>query len=102
MPALRRLSFMLVGGTVAISAVACKPKVSGSQCDVLVERYARLVVLQAYPDASAERISIEEQRELAEARGDDAFKNCRSEVSRAEFDCAMMAESADALEKCLE
>jgi hypothetical protein len=85
-----------------IGMAACKPKVTPSECDRLVERYARLVVTEKYPDASSDRIAAEAQRELGEARGDDAFKNCRSEVSRAEFDCAMLAPSADALEKCLE
>ena len=36
------------------------------------------------------------------ARGDDAFKNCSSEVSRAELDCAMHAKTSGAFEKCLE
>jgi hypothetical protein len=87
---------------LTMATPACKPKVTPSECDRLVERYAQLVVTEKYPDASAERIAAEAQRELGEARGDDAFKNCRSEVSRSEFDCAMQAPSADALEKCLE
>jgi len=102
MPSVIRISSALVGGAFVVSAIACKPKVTARECDTLLERYARLVVVQAHPDASAEQISAEEQRERTEARGDDAFKNCRSEVSRSEFDCAMKAESADALEKCLE
>ena len=102
MPALSRCRASLVVVIVGMSAVACKPKVTPAECDLLVERYARLVVTEKYPDASSERISEEAKRELGEARGDDAFKNCRSEVSRSEFDCAMLAPSADALEKCLE
>jgi len=61
-----------------------------------------MVVTERFPDASVEQIRSEREREKNEARADDAFKNCSSEVSRAEFECAMRATSADALEKCLE
>jgi hypothetical protein len=82
--------------------LGCKPKASPAQCDQLLERYARLVVGERFADASDEQVQVERDREKAEARGDDAFKNCSSEVSRKEFDCAMRAASADAFEKCLE
>jgi hypothetical protein len=82
--------------------VACKSKASSKQCDLLIDRYAELVVMEKFPDASAELIQSERERERREARGDDAFKNCSSEVSQAEFACAMHAANADALEKCLE
>jgi len=93
---------MLVTGAIVLLSLDCRPKVTSNECETLLGRYARLVVTEAYPDASADRVSLEEQRERREARGDDAFKNCSSEVSRAEFNCAMRAETADALEKCLE
>jgi hypothetical protein len=100
------LKVAVVGGllSVALSALApgCKPKPSQAECDQLIGRYAQLVVTEKYPDATAAQIDTEEQRERIEARGDDAFKNCGSEVSRAEFACAMRASTADAFEKCLE
>src|SRR5258708_23457383 len=80
----------------------CKRKATQTQCDLLLDRYSRLVVAEKYPDATDAVFNAERDRERAEARGDDAFKNCISEVSHAEFDCAMRAQSADALEKCLE
>ena len=83
-------------------AAGCKPKASGAQCEQLLDRYAELVVTERFADAGATQIKAEREREKSEARGDDAFKNCSSEVSRAEFDCAMRAPSADAVEKCLE
>jgi hypothetical protein len=105
-PALTRLTWLVAWCVVVAAAQAlasgCKPKASSSQCDQLLERYAKLVVTEKYPDASAEQIRAEQEREKAEARGDDAFKNCSSEVSQAEFDCAMRAATADAFEKCLE
>jgi hypothetical protein len=81
---------------------ACRPKITATQCDQLLDRYAELVVTEKFPDASILEINAERERERGEARGDDAFKNCRSEVSAAEFECAISAKSADALEKCLE
>ena len=85
-----------------IAGASCRPKASAEQCEALVERYAELVVREKYLDASPAQIKSEQDRERNEARADDAFKNCRSEVSRVEFECAMRAANADALEKCLE
>jgi hypothetical protein len=81
---------------------ACKSKVTPAQCDLLVDRYAQLVVNEKFPDASAEMIRSERERERSEAHADDTFKNCSSEVNEPEFSCAMRATTADALEKCLE
>lgn len=87
---------------IAFLPGACKPKASQAECDELLGRYARLVVTEKFPDASATQVRAEEEREKVEARGDDAFKNCSSEVSRTEYECAMHATTADALEKCVE
>jgi hypothetical protein len=84
------------------SAGACRPKASAAQCDELLARYAALVVTARFPDASPEQIEAERARERDEARTDDAFKNCSSQVSHSEFECAMRAPNADAFEKCLE
>jgi hypothetical protein len=105
MPALsaRSLATLATLATLAIApATACKPKASAAQCDQLLDRYAGLVVTAKFPDASPQQIDAERAREKAEARTDDAFKNCSSQVSHAEFECAMHATSADAFEKCLE
>jgi molybdopterin-guanine dinucleotide biosynthesis protein len=102
MSSLIRAPSMLAAAAIVLLSIDCRPKVTSVECEKLLARYARLVVTEGYPDASADRVSLEEQREQREARGDDAFKNCSSEVSQAEFNCAMRAETADALEKCLE
>jgi hypothetical protein len=85
-----------------LGAANCRAKASATQCDQLLDRYSQLVVTEKFPDASREQVSSEREREKSEARGDDAFKNCSSEISQAEFDCAMRASNADAFEKCLE
>jgi len=99
-PALTRAAVAFA--LVCTAAPGCKPKVTTSQCDELIDRYARMVVTERFPDAGPDRIKAEQDRERVEARGDDAFKNCSSEVSRAEYECAMKAPTPDAFEKCLE
>ena len=99
----RRAGRQCVAAAIALAAASgCKPKASGAQCDQLLDRYAALVVTERFADAGQEQIKAEREREKREARGDDAFKNCSSEVSQAEFECAMHAPNADAVEKCLE
>ena len=105
MPSLTRNGYLAAVALAALTvtpAASCKPKASVSECDQLLDRYAQLVVTERFADAGADQIKAEREREKSEARGDDAFKNCSSEVSHAEFECAMRAPSADALEKCLE
>jgi hypothetical protein len=100
----RTASWLVPTATVCALAFpfACRPKASATQCDQLLERYAQLVVTEKFPDASADQIGSERERERREARGDDAFKNCSSEVSQVEFACAMSAPSTHVFEKCLE
>jgi len=81
---------------------ACKPSITSGQCDELLDRYSHLVIGEKYPDASAPEVVAEEQRVKVESQNDDTFKNCGSLVSVPEFNCAMRAPTADAVEKCLE
>jgi hypothetical protein len=84
------------------SATSCKRKVSSKHCDELLERFSELVVKEHFPDAGAEVVAAERTRERKEAKSDDAFKNCTSEVQADEYACAMKAASSEALIKCLE
>jgi len=95
---------VLLAAFAALAGITagCKAKANASQCDQLLDRYATLVVTEKMVDASPAQIHAEQQREKGEARADDTFKNCNSEVSQAEFECAMRAPTADAFEKCLE
>ncbi len=81
---------------------ACKKKVSQQQCDELLDRFATLVVKERIKDASPEMIKAEQERERQEARGDDSFRNCTSEVAPEDYACAMKTESSEAFLKCLE
>ncbi len=106
MPPVRQavLAAVVLAATVLAAAAspACTRKASQAQCEQLIDRYASLVVTEKYPDASAAQIAAAQQDVKTEAHGDDSFKNCSSQVSASEFDCAMRATTPDALEKCLE
>ncbi len=95
-----------LGGLALILAIgaapACKKKVTEKQCDELLERFAELVVKERFPDAGAPEIAKEKDRERNEAKADQAFKNCTSEVQTDEHACAMKATTSEGLIKCLE
>ena len=93
---------LLVAALAPASAVGCKAKANDAECEALIDRYAQLVVTEKFPDAAAEAILAERDREKKEARADDTLKNCSSEVSRAELECAMRATTTDAFERCLQ
>jgi hypothetical protein len=95
-------ALLLAAACACALAPGCKPKATTTECDALIERYAALVVTETYPDASAEVVRKEQEREKTEARSTDSLKNCSSEVSRAEMGCAMQAKTTTAFEKCLE
>ena len=97
---------LLVASLATLAGVggltSCKRKVSQKQCDELLDRFSTLVVKERFPDAGADALAVEQTRERAEAKSDDAFKNCTSEVQADEHACAMKAASSEALIKCLE
>ena len=87
---------------MAGSVMSCKRKVSQKQCDELLDRFSTLVVKERFPDAGPDALATEQTRERSEAKSDDAFKNCTSEVQADEHACAMKAATSEALIKCLE
>jgi hypothetical protein len=91
-----------VGVAFLFASEGCKKKVTQAQCDELLNRYATLVVSEKLKDAPPEQLKAEQQRERDEARNDDDFKNCTTELSTEDYACAMKATTADAVEKCLE
>jgi hypothetical protein len=102
-----RLSTSAVSALLALVLFAglgsgCRKKATAQQCDQLLDRFAELVVKERLPDAGTDQVSAERLRERSEAKSDDAFKNCPSEVQEGEFRCAMSATSSEALIKCLE
>jgi hypothetical protein len=100
------LPTVLLVGLGALASVAalggCKKKVTQAQCEELLDRYATFVVREKLKDAPPEQLKAEQLRERDEARNDDDFKNCTTELSTEDYACAMKAQTADALEQCLE
>lgn len=95
-------AFAVTAALLTLGASGCRKKVSAKQCDELLERFSELVVKERFPDAGPEVVTAERARERNEAKSDDAFKNCTSEVQAEEHACAMKAPSPEALIKCLE
>ena len=94
---------LLVASLAAFGSMAsCRKKVSSKQCDELIDKFSELVVKERFADAGPEVVAAERTRERNEAKSDDAFKNCTSEVQANEHECAMKAASSEALIKCLE
>ena len=91
-----------LGLAALVSSQGCKRKVTQDQCDQLMDHFAELVVKERYADAGPDAMSAERIRERQEAKHANEFKNCTSEVQLNEHDCAMKAQSSDALIKCLE
>jgi hypothetical protein len=98
----RRISFRLATAFGLALMPACQGKVTAAQCDTLVARYAELVVREKLPSAPADEVRAEQKRVRQEAVGDENFRNCTTEVRPSEYECAMAAETPDAIEKCLE
>ncbi len=79
----------------------CRPPLDESECIRLLDRYTDKVIDQARPSASTA-----EHRELMlaarkKAELDPEFAECTDRVSRSQFECAMEAQSADQIERCL-
>lgn len=94
---------VVAGALIATCGLlGCRKKASSQQCEELLDRYADLVAKERFADAGVAEMAAERARERIEAKGDDAFKNCTSEVQVGELACAMRADSSQALLKCLE
>lgn len=93
----------MLGLVVAsLALVGCKKKITQAQCDQLLDHFAELVVKEHFPDAGPDVIAAERARERKEAENANELKNCTTEVQVKEHECAMKAQSSDALIKCLE
>jgi hypothetical protein len=98
----RGLLLALALAVPLFGAPACRQKVTRAQCDELVSRYAELVIRDKMPNAPQDLVKEQQGRVREEARGDEGFRNCTTEVGPREFECAMSAATPEAIEKCLE
>jgi len=90
---------MLVFGF--LPCYGCSKPLVGHECESLLSRYVALLAASDRPEtSSAERAHMLEAAK-EKAALDPEFNNCRKSVSRAQFDCAMVAPSTDEFERCL-
>jgi hypothetical protein len=88
----------LVGGLLIN---ACGKPLAKPECEALLLRYVTLLAASDRPEtSSAERAHMLEKAK-EKAAGDPEMARCGSSVSRAQFNCAMVAPSTDEFERCL-
>lgn len=85
----------------ALFGIACAEPLSEAECFDLLDRYTDKVVDQARPGASSAERSELQLQARQKALLDPEFSVCSAAVSRAEFECAMAANTADDIERCL-
>lgn len=97
----RNAGWLFLIGSIATIAVGCGKPLSQEECNRLLDHYTDKQIDQARPSTGPG----ERARLLMEAREkaaiDPAFATCSEEVSRSQFECAMAAGTADAIERCL-
>lgn len=99
MPALSRHARVLA--TLAL-LLACRKVATQQQCDAIVDRYVELSVRAAAPDAGAADMAAAKAKVREVAEADEDFRSCATHVEVAQYDCAMKAQTPEAIEKCLE
>ena len=108
-----RVASLLPVGVVAIAGAAlfvggCHGKITPDDCTRMLDRYVDMV-LEADPSTKdlspAEATAAREMKKAvkkAEPRYAKVEQQCRAEVSKGEYDCAMSAKSSDEWEACIE
>jgi hypothetical protein len=93
----------LAAGLLTSLTPACGRPVAEEECRTLIERYAELLVKEEEPGANPERVARiqTEARSVAEKNPKFELSSCSSKVSRSSYECAMHADSVDAIERCL-
>lgn len=96
-----RLIKFIVGFACVFSLVACDRPITDEECGQLLDHYTDKVIDQTRAKANRgeRRQLLLEARQKAEL--DPEFAECSRRVSRAALDCAMSAQSADQIERCL-
>jgi hypothetical protein len=93
-----RATLILLG---VLLSCGCSKPLSSNECESLLMRYVALLAASDRPEtSSAERAHMLEMAKQKAAR-DPQFGRCGKSVSRAQFDCAMVAPSTDDFERCL-
>ena len=83
--------------------VGCGRPVAEDECRTLIERYTEFLVKEEEPGATPERVARVQTEAHVAAEKNPQFQlgECSKKVSRKNYECAMHAESVDAIERCL-
>lgn len=73
-----------------------------AECATLLDRYVEHLTYAATPHPTPGALASQKALARSKASEDHAFARCTSELTRAQADCALKAESADAFERCLQ
>lgn len=92
-----------VGSLLALTSgmIGCGTPISQRECEDLLLHYTDKQIEQARPSISSRQRVELEQAAQSKAQLDPEFSRCSSAVSRTQFQCAMSAQSADQIERCL-
>lgn len=92
---------VVAGMFILTCSIGCEAPVSERECEDLLQHYTENQIEQARPSTSRrERVELKRAAQ-SKAQLDPEFAQCTSVVSRTQFRCAMMAQSADQIERCL-
>jgi hypothetical protein len=79
----------------------CAKPVAEQECGALLDRYVEKLVGSDRPELGAGDLVRLKAEARVKAKADPAFNDCTEAVSRRQMDCAMLAETVDRMEICL-
>ncbi len=81
--------------------VACAEPASPEQCTQLLDRYVERLGNSDGREPSSEEILRLQREARARAAASAEFARCPEHVSKRQYECAMRANSADEIDRCL-
>lgn len=100
MPRLTR-AWLAIGALFGAPACNLGPALTEPECERLLEHYTDKQIDQARPSTPPGVRARLIQDALVRAATDPVFLECSRKVSRSQYECAMAAGTADAVERCL-
>jgi hypothetical protein len=81
--------------------VGCQRPLTQAECHELLDRYVELLVRSDRPGTTKERVLELKLEAREKARQSAEFQTCPERVARAAYECALKANTADQIERCL-